>query len=70
MADQETNKTLCNAKNELKTNIIAVFINLNKALAGKACKRFQSCLESVVEANSNFFEWIQFIVFEDIFLEF
>ena len=45
---------LCNTESELKATIIAVFTILNKETTGKACRRFQSRLESMVEANGNF----------------
>ena len=33
---------------------MAALTNLNKLIVGKACKRFQSHLEAVVEANGDF----------------
>ena len=53
MVEGETNKNLCNSKDELKEKIMAAFI---KKTVGKACRRFQSHLEAVVEANGDFFE--------------
>ena len=55
VVERETNKTLCNTKDKLKARITALFTNLNKEIIGKSCRRFQSCLEAIVEANHNFF---------------
>ena len=55
-AEQETSKTPCNTKDELKARIMAVFTNLNKESFRKACRRFWSCLETIVEDNDDFFE--------------
>ena len=49
-------KTLFNTRDELKARIMAAFTNLNRETAGKTCKRFQSCLKAMVEANCDFFE--------------
>ena len=51
----EPNKTSYNTKGELKARI-AAFINLNKETAEKVCRRFQSHLEDVVEANGDFLD--------------
>ena len=52
--EQETNKTLCNTKDELKARIMAAFTNLNKETIIKACWRlvgyFWSRMEVKVEA--------------------
>ena len=66
--ERETNKTPCNTKDELTARIITTLINLNQDTVGKACNRFRSHLKAVVEANGDFFELIQFIVFQDIFI--
>ena len=50
--EQETNKTLC----DTKTKILGTCTNLNKVNVGNTCRRFQSCLEAVVEVNGDFFE--------------
>ena len=42
----------------IKARIIAAFTNLNKETIGKICRRFQSHLEVMVEANGYFFEYI------------
>ena len=49
-------RLLCSAKDELKARIIVAFTNLNKETIGKSCRRFQSCLEAMVETNSNSFD--------------
>ena len=54
--EQETNKNLCNTKDELRARIMAAFTNLSKETVRKAYWRFQSHLEAVVEAHGNFFE--------------
>ena len=46
----------CNTKDELKVKITEVFTNLNKNPIEKACWRYRSHLEAMVQANSNFFE--------------
>ena len=53
--ERDINKTLWNTKNELTEKTTADFTNLNKTV-WKTCKRFQSRLEAVLEANGNFFE--------------
>ena len=58
MVEQETNKILCNTKDELKATIMAAFSNSNKDTIGKICWRFQCLLEVMVKANVNFFEEI------------
>ena len=52
VVEQETNETLCNTKDELKSRIMAAFTNLNKETIGKACREFKSC----VETNGDLFE--------------
>ena len=52
----ETNKILCNTIDEMKATIMAASTNLNKENIRKTCRRFQSCLEAMVEANGNLFE--------------
>ena len=42
--EQETNKTQCTTKDELKPRIMAALTNLNNETIGKACRRLQSCL--------------------------
>ena len=54
--EQETIKTSCNTKDELKARTTEAFTNLNEETVRKACKRFQSCLQVMVEANINSFE--------------
>ena len=49
------NKTLCNTK-KLKAKIMVAFTNFVKRTIGNTYRRFQSCLETMVAANSNFFE--------------
>ena len=44
-------KTPCDTKNKLKARIT----NLKKETIEKACKRLQSCLKAMVEANDDFF---------------
>ena len=61
----EANKTLYNTKDELKAKISATFINQNKETVGKACRRFWSRLEAVVDVN--FFVQIESVTFQDIF---
>ena len=56
--DREANKTQCNIKNELKARITATFTNLSKKTVRKSCRRFQSCVETVIEPNGDFFELI------------
>ena len=56
--EQETKQTLYNTKDELKARTMAAFINLNKETIGKTCRRFQSHLEAVVEANGDFLAYI------------
>ena len=41
MVEQETNKTRCNTKIELKARITAAFINLNKETIRKGCRSFK-----------------------------
>ena len=48
----------------------ASFSNLNKKIIGKASRRFWGRLEAVVEADDGIFAWTQFIVFQDIFMQF
>ena len=50
--EQETNKIPWNTKDEME----ATFTNLNKKTIKEICNRFWSCLETVVEANGDFFE--------------
>ena len=52
----EINKIISNTKDELRARITAAFTRLNKETVRKACGRFVSCLEAVVEANGNFYE--------------
>ena len=54
--ERATMKTLCNTKDELKARIMADFTNLNKENVRKACRKFRSRLEAVVEANNNLVE--------------
>ena len=58
MVERETNKTLYNTKDQLKTRITAAFTNLNKKTVGKACRRLRSRLEAVIKAYGDFFELI------------
>ena len=58
VVEWETNKTLCNTKDELKAGMIPTFTNLNKETVYKACRRFRSRLEAVVGVNSDIIEWI------------
>ena len=50
------NKTLYNTKDKLKARVMAAFKILNKEPVGKACRKIQSHLETLVEANGNFFK--------------
>ncbi|CAI9715721.1 Hypothetical predicted protein [Octopus vulgaris] len=54
--ERETNKTCYNTKDELKARIMAAFTNLNKETVQKSCRRFESRLEAIVEANGDFIE--------------
>ena len=45
-----------NTKDELKARVTAVFTNLNKEIDGKACRRFWSRLDALVEDSGDFFE--------------
>ena len=56
MIESETNKTLCNTKDELKAKIMSAYTSLNKETVKRACRRFQIHLEAIIEANGNFFE--------------
>ena len=56
VVQQETNKTPCHTKDELKARITATFINLNKGNIGKVCRRFWSLLEVIVKGSDNIFE--------------
>ena len=49
---QETKKTPCHTKDELRAKI-AAFINLNKEIVGIACRIFGSSQEAVVEAKGD-----------------
>ena len=52
----ETNKILCNTKDELEARIMALFTNLNKDTIRKVSRRFQSRLEAMVKTNGDFFK--------------
>ena len=60
MVKQETNKTLCNTKDELKARLIAESTIWNKKAVGKASKRFWSCLEATWLKPKRFL-WINLI---------
>ena len=47
---------------------MTTFTNLNKETIRKASKRFQSYLETVIEANGDFFEEIWSLVLQCIFM--
>ena len=53
VVEQETDKTQCNTKHDLNARIIAEFTNLNEII-GKACGRFQSHMEVMVEVGDFF----------------
>ena len=55
VVELENNKIPYFTKDELKTSITAAFSNLNKDTIRKVCRRFQSSLEVMVEANDNIF---------------
>ena len=63
---QETNKILCNTKDELKARISTAFTNLNKTVQ-KSFRKFRNRLETVIEANGDFFEFVKFIVFQYLY---
>ena len=55
--ERETNKkTLFDTEDDLKARIAVTFIILNKEYVEKACKRFWSFRETMVEADGDFFE--------------
>ena len=54
--ERETNKTPCNAKDGLTARMTGAFTNLKKETVRKACRRFQSHLKTMIEANGDFFE--------------
>ena len=54
--DQETNKSSCSTKNELKARITRAFGGLSRETVTKACGRFRRRLEAVVDAGGGFFE--------------
>ena len=49
----ETNKTLCNIKDQLNARKRKIFTNLTKKTFEKAGRRFRSNLKAVVEANGD-----------------
>ena len=57
-------------KDELKAKITEALTNWNNETVGKAYRRFRSRLVPLVETNGDFFEEIQSIVFQDIFMYF
>ena len=56
VAERDVNRTSHNTKQALKDRITEVFQNFPRVDVVKACSRFRSWLEKVVEANGDFFE--------------
>ena len=54
--EPETKRTSCKTKDEMKARTTVAFINSNMETVENVSKRFQSCLEAVVVANSDLFE--------------
>ena len=54
--ERETNRSSCNTKLELKTRITRAFRGLSRETVTKACSRFRSRLEAVIDAEGGFIE--------------
>lgn len=51
-----TNKTACNNKDELRDRIYQAFQNLSPGVVKKACSRYRSRVEAVINADGGFIE--------------
>ena len=54
--ERVTNKTACPNKEELKARIRSAFADLDSGVVEKACARFRSRLEAVIQAGGDFIE--------------
>ena len=67
--EQETDKTPCNTKDELKARIMTTFtIIYTRKTAQNSCRGFRSRLEALVEASGDIIEYLYYLAFQDICL--
>lgn len=54
--ERDTNRSSCNTKDELKCRITRAFRGLQRETVTKACSRFRSRMEAVIDAGGGFIE--------------